>query len=395
MGRPNATAQAGSAVDKFSFIGDRGTDDSRVVYYVDDVVLGTDEAVKLGPFVAPGRRHTFVDYLGRFREYEGKRPVCLPAIALSDYVADEEVLARLRARFSADEDRASSPLPSLDDLFAALQQSGAVREVAAKEAWDRGCAAMVGGDAKLALRELDAAVAGVPESALYQSARALALAQAGRFDEADEQMFALGSRWADDPRYPVLAARLGAARGNLAEAESWLTTASTTLRQTAASPVLAEMWTGTRSLELTHALAQQFPDDWRNHVAQALLPEQYFYVLLWQERFERARDYALAFAGILEEASLPGAVWRERAGDAAFYGGEHRQAKDLYERCLADETAAERGFSSSSPTSTSSWATWRRSGGCVKRSTAACAPKRQRPSARRTERSRRAYTRPS
>jgi hypothetical protein len=58
--QPNAAAQPGSAVHLFSFIGDRGTDDSRVAYYVDDVVLGARDAGVLPPFVAPGRRWLFV-----------------------------------------------------------------------------------------------------------------------------------------------------------------------------------------------------------------------------------------------------------------------------------------------------------------------------------------------
>jgi hypothetical protein len=57
----NAPAQPGSAVSVFSFIGDQGKDVSNVVYYVDDVVLATDRAIKLPPFVAPGRRQFLAD----------------------------------------------------------------------------------------------------------------------------------------------------------------------------------------------------------------------------------------------------------------------------------------------------------------------------------------------
>jgi len=60
--QPNATAQPGSKVDKFSFIGDTGEDVSRVVYYVDDIVIGADAPVELPPFVAPGRR-LFIELL--------------------------------------------------------------------------------------------------------------------------------------------------------------------------------------------------------------------------------------------------------------------------------------------------------------------------------------------
>ena len=219
-----------------------------------------------------------------------------------------------------------------------MRAGGFERELQAREAWERGCAALVGGDTHRALGAFESALAAVPESALYQSAWALALAQAGRFDEADEYVFALGPVWREDPRFPVLAARLGAARGDLGAAEAWLVRAGETMQEVAASPLLAQVWTGQGSLELTRALAREFPEGWHLHLAQALIPEQYFYVLLWQERFEHARDYALALADLLERVQLPGAAWRERAGDAAFHGGDDQRARELYERCFEQAT---------------------------------------------------------
>ena len=58
--QPNAP-KPGSAIDKFSFVGAPFTDRSSVVYYVDDVAIGTDERVPRSPFVAPGRRKLFID----------------------------------------------------------------------------------------------------------------------------------------------------------------------------------------------------------------------------------------------------------------------------------------------------------------------------------------------
>lgn len=62
--QPNAASQPGSGIDKYSFIGDRGEDVSKVLYYVDDVVIATEEPAQLAPFVAPGRRRFFVESLG-------------------------------------------------------------------------------------------------------------------------------------------------------------------------------------------------------------------------------------------------------------------------------------------------------------------------------------------
>src|SRR5882672_3700766 len=49
--QPNAARQASSAINKFSFVGSPHNDLSNVVYYVDDVVIGTDESVTTHPFV--------------------------------------------------------------------------------------------------------------------------------------------------------------------------------------------------------------------------------------------------------------------------------------------------------------------------------------------------------
>jgi hypothetical protein len=61
----NASGLPGSAVDKFSFIGDL-EDKSNVTYYVDDVVISIDQLITQKPFVAPGRRKLFVD---RWNDY--------------------------------------------------------------------------------------------------------------------------------------------------------------------------------------------------------------------------------------------------------------------------------------------------------------------------------------
>ena len=83
-GQPNAPMQPGSRVDKFSFIGDHDTDASKVVYYVDDVLVGVDEAIIHQPFVAPGRRKLFVDYWNSAQRTRAARPRPLPVMSLGD-----------------------------------------------------------------------------------------------------------------------------------------------------------------------------------------------------------------------------------------------------------------------------------------------------------------------
>lgn len=61
--QPNASSQPGSAVSLFSFTGSVATDDSDVLYYLDDLWIGTSREAVLPPFVAPGRRQLFADLL--------------------------------------------------------------------------------------------------------------------------------------------------------------------------------------------------------------------------------------------------------------------------------------------------------------------------------------------
>ena len=81
----NAAKQPGSTVDKFSFIGDAGTDQSNVVYYVDDVVVSVDEAVAVSRFAAPGRKKFFVDYWDEQQRALLGRPRSIPAMDFADF----------------------------------------------------------------------------------------------------------------------------------------------------------------------------------------------------------------------------------------------------------------------------------------------------------------------
>jgi hypothetical protein len=107
--QPNASKQAGSAVEKFSFIGDAGTDESNVVYYVDDVIVGTDESVTQLPLVAPGRRKLFIDYWNEYQHDVRSRPMPLPVLEFSDLGIDRQKIESLKAAglWQLDRSRAS------------------------------------------------------------------------------------------------------------------------------------------------------------------------------------------------------------------------------------------------------------------------------------------------
>jgi tetratricopeptide (TPR) repeat protein len=309
--QPNSTRQAGSAIDKFSFVGSPHEDTSNVVYYVDDVVIGTDESVTLLPFVAPGRRKLFLDLFGEYQKQLLERPRCLPVTSPEDVGLGTSELAalgrdgllelaqRLLAGERVDPDKVEGPArPRWRQVFAAIDD------------WTAGCQALDRGDLPGALARFEKAAAAVPEARVFGLSAVLALAGLKRFGEADERLVLLADG-RDDPRYAVVSAYVGLARGDLDQAEAWL-------RDPAA-----------QALERDAAFR-----DW---VHGTLVAEQYYYVHVWKRRYDVARDYALRMGERLRRAGLPSGVWSGRAGDAAFYGRDLAEARQLYEEAIRGE----------------------------------------------------------
>jgi tetratricopeptide (TPR) repeat protein len=181
------------------------------------------------------------------------------------------------------------------------------RVFAAVADWTAGCEALDSGDVKQALARFDRAAEAVPEGRIFRISAVLALAGLKRFEEADERLVQLADG-RDDPRYAVVSAYLGLARGDLDQAEAWL--------RDPASRAL---------------------DGEANPLPQTRAAEQYYYVQVWKGRYDVARDYALRMGERLRRAGLPDNVWAERAGDAAFYRRDLTEARQLYEAAIRGE----------------------------------------------------------
>lgn len=321
--QPNAASQPGSAVDKFSFIGDAGEDTSNVVYYVDDVVIGPDRAVQQIPYAAPGRRKLFFDRFLDARAKRSKSP-CLPGASPADFGLDARATRRVR----------SSPLgPALDAWLAgktprpAASASDAAadfdpatqRRLMALRLWAEGCRATGAGDSVDALAQFERAAALVGEARMPVLSQALALASLERFSEADRLWEEVEAAWRSDPRYPIAMARLGLARGDSREAESWLRG---------------------RAEDVVDALATSTATERR-------IAAQYFYTLLWLDQASSAERLAeRAVAGLSEvdpSGPLPlASQWVERIGDAQLLQGDHERARASYEQALAKAPASSR-----------------------------------------------------
>ena len=330
----NAPGRPGSAVDKFSFVGSPWVDTSNVVYYVDDIVIGTNEAVVQRPFVAPGRRKLFVDAFTEYRARESARPRCLPAdpedfgLTYQDTAEITQAGATdLLASLARGEPVTTALLPS-------ALTSEARRRLDAARHWSRGCAALDRGDAQAALAHFESASAAASEGRIYGLSKALALVALGRAAEADERLALESTAWGGDARYAVALAMAGTARGDLERAEAWLRDPAETAVARDGSPLLRRLRDRALTADALAELKRAFPRDWQEHLSDAQVSQQYFFVLLWRSQPEAARDYALRMADRFKALSLPPAEWMERAGDAAFYGKDFPAAKSSYDEAM-------------------------------------------------------------
>jgi len=312
--QPNAASRPGSAVDKFSFVGSPFADSSSVVYYVDDVVIGSDESVTRLPFTAPGRRKLFIDSFGEYQRLLRERPRCLPATSPEDLGFEADDLAALsEAGFSDSLQRLLEGGPGAPGPRVSSEQGPEHwrRVLAAASGWSEGCAALDRGDAVRALDRFTAAAEEVPRGRLYPLSAALALAALKRIDEADAQL-ELASELRHDVRYAVASAYVGLARRDLDRALEWLRDPAARVLDRDARPGGAE-------------------------AVEVLVTEQYYYVLLWKAAYDDARDYALRMAERASRARLASAPWTVRAADASFYRHDTAEARELYESALAGE----------------------------------------------------------
>ena len=312
-GQANTPSQPGSAIDKFSFVGSPHTDDSRVVYYVDDVVIGSDASVAALPFVAPGRRRLFIDSFAEYQRLLRERPRCLPATDPEDLGFEpDDVAALTAAGYSESLQRLllapGVPLAAMPAERGPERWQGLLRVAAA---WSAGCASLDTGDAAEALDLFATAGKALPRARILVLSQALALTALGRTEAADERLSLL-SEWRHDARYAVASAYVGLARKDLENALAWL-------RDPAAK-----------------ALDRDAPPGGEEPVT-GRVAEQYYYVLLWKGEWDDARDYALRMAERAARARAPGAAWSARAADASFFRNDLADARELYEAALARE----------------------------------------------------------
>jgi hypothetical protein len=291
-GQSNAASQPGSKVDKFSFIGDHDTDESKVVYYVDDVLVSVDEAIAHQPFVAPGRRKLFVDYWSAAQRERAGHPAPLPIMSLTDLGIGSAETAALRQDGAGEllgEILSGKTVRIPDDMPDRSRTT-----LQSVISWRDGARALAAGDAELALAQFGRASQLSPSAPLFQMDAVMALANLARWDEVDRRLAGIVPQWRDDPRLPATLAMIGLARGDLDAVDRQL-------REGAES--------------------------------SGLMAEQYFLTLLWKGDSARAEGFGEQMLALGSDSEQ--ALWRERLGDAAFLAGHIERARDRYAASLA------------------------------------------------------------
>ena len=336
----NAAKQAGSAVDKFSFIGDSGNDQSNVVYYVDDVVVSVDEAVPAAQFAAPGRKKFFVDYWDEHQRALLSRPRPVPAMDLSDFgilPRDIQSLKDAGLWDALQQTLAGQPVPVPQGASAEHRR---LFEVAAL--WVDGTAALNSGKAEIALERFESAYRLAPGGKIYELNAILSLAALNAWQQVDTRLLGIYADWVNDIRFPAAIAMIGIARKNLAQAEEWLHVPAEVVPDVLGQQLLDRLRRNQIDASLLADLRRRFPDNWQDYVDDKLLADQYFYVLLWQKQTGAAAQFAGRMVDRYRMLGIEPSSWIEKIGDAAFMQADFTEALRRYAEILgADQDHAE------------------------------------------------------
>jgi hypothetical protein len=325
----NAANQPGSAVDKFSFIGDLGEDVSKVSYFVDDVWISADNGDAPAPFAAPGRRKLFIDRWNDRQRLLQAKPGCLPVAAVEDFGLS---LDWLNANIGTKERRAfwqalaGRPLSVTLPPPLAAWRSGIA-------AWHEGCRSLSAGKPGQALEFFGKAGQVLPQAPLLELSRIQALAALQRWDEVDAALATASGAWGVDPRFAVAVGQIGFMRGDLRLLDDWWNVDAEAVPDGDFAVWASEYFgAGFDAAKVDRKLENKRQS---LYLQRYVIAEQHFFSLLWRAAYNDALIYAQRLAGHFSALPKARALWLERSGDAAFLGGWRDAAGDAYRAAAA------------------------------------------------------------
>jgi hypothetical protein len=299
-------------------------------FYLDDLIITTDNNTKAKPFVAPGRRQFFVEqWQGIYRQVQGKLR-CLPARDLEDFGIDVDTFSRL-----TDDGK-------LDLLFDMTRPDADLRrirgweetdELIAIAAWQQGCDALENGEVASARSLLERAAQLQPKAYIFQLNRLIAQAKKGNYPELSGQIWSLPHR-ASDIRSSLALAMLAFHAG---DHESAASAASSQVRDALAHLKTSQV-DGLRRLgvrqtnrDYIQEMQRYMPQEWKESLQWLVAIEQHYYAALWIGNSSEAYEIATAMTEKLRSHKIKPGIWIERQGDAAFFMGNTQLALQHYQ----------------------------------------------------------------
>ena len=324
----NAADHSHSSINKFSFIGDLG-DKFNAAYYVDDVMLYTDDQRQQAEFIAPGRRQLFIDSWNDYHRRLYGKIQCVPATQIIDFGIDTEQFFELVAQ---------GHLQRLNDLLEnQLPEIASVvdnHQLYAVYHWQKGCRLLKRRKWTKAIDYFRAAQDLVGNARIYSLSLALAYAGAKQYPQADNLLASIQADWINDQRFAVAQAMIGISRNNTYSAGEWLATLALETYKPGLMDLIEPLHAGHIDDNMITRLKSYAPDEWQQYLQQAVITEQYYFALLWEKREYDALQYAQDVISKLEGLDIASSKWHERAADAAFYGKQYAEAIDYYQRAL-------------------------------------------------------------
>jgi hypothetical protein len=337
----NSSNNPKSVVNIFSFVTDPFTDKSNLTYYVDDVIIAVDEEILKTKFVAPGRKKYFVDMWDEYQYKLRQKPGCLPAIHPHDFGLDDDDIVSLET---------NGLLGYINDVANGKQFPKEQAKHLSTEHidilngiynWNQGCRLLAENKPAKALQMFNSSDDKLDYAPIVELSRLFSLARLKRWDEVYDGLRNLYFEGLDDQRISVAQAIIGMSNTDLGKAEQWLETpvenVPSEFGDEAINITIKRIWSGEIDKDLFNIVKKYMPNDWLEFYEQALIAEQYFYVLLWQERNKEAAEFADKMIERLQLLSAPTSIWLQRRGDVAFYLKDYNSAKVYYERSLSEK----------------------------------------------------------